>query len=103
MAVAIPSNLILPIHHPGEQGNDKCSPPPKVSISVFGCFDRLKPCTWFDGPVPDWRLLDLGIALAVFGEILSRSGSLCDSLLGDKFTNQIGVEMMHHAVRLDQV
>ena len=54
-------------------------------------------------PSDIWMYLGMEIGLAVFGEILSRAVSLCDSLLGDKFTNQISVEMMQHAVRLDLV
>jgi len=43
------------------------------------------------------------IALAVTSDILSRAISLCDSLLGDRFTNHISVRMMQHADQLDLV
>jgi ATP-binding cassette, subfamily B, bacterial len=50
-----------------------------------------------------WRLLGIEITLAVAGDVLSRAIGLCDSLLGDRFTNHISVRMMQHADRLDLV
>lgn len=48
-----------------------------------------------------WRLLALEIALALLGEILSRTSSLVESLLGDLFSNRTSVMLMEHAARLD--
>jgi ATP-binding cassette, subfamily B, bacterial len=48
-------------------------------------------------------LLAIEIALAVASDVLSRAIGLCDSLLGDRFTNHISVRMMEHADRLDLV
>jgi ATP-binding cassette subfamily B protein len=50
-----------------------------------------------------WVLLGIEIGLAVLSDILARAIGLCDSLLGDRFTNHISVRMMEHADRLDLV
>jgi ATP-binding cassette subfamily B protein len=50
-----------------------------------------------------WQLLILEGALAVTSDLLSRATALCDSLLGDKFTNHVSVRMMQHAAQLDLV
>jgi ATP-binding cassette subfamily B protein len=56
-------------------------------------------------PVSDsiWWLLGAEIALAVLGDALSRATALCDSLLGDRFTNHVSLRMMAHATQLDLV
>ena len=56
-------------------------------------------------PVSDsiWWLLGAEIALAVLGDALSRATALCDSLLGDRFTNHVSLRMMAHATELDLV
>ena len=43
------------------------------------------------------------IGLAVLSDLLSRAVNLCDSLLGDKFTNHVSLRLMEHANRLDLV
>jgi len=43
------------------------------------------------------------IGLAVLSEVLSRSISFVDSLLGDKFTNVVSLKLMDHAAKLDLV
>jgi ATP-binding cassette, subfamily B, bacterial len=48
-----------------------------------------------------WKLVALELALAVASDILGRANSLCDSLLGDRFTNRVSVRLMRHASRLD--
>ena len=48
-----------------------------------------------------WKLVALELALALAGDILGRANALCDSLLGDRFTNRISVRLIEHATRLD--
>ncbi len=43
----------------------------------------------------------LEFTLAVASDILGRANTLCDSLLGDRFTNRVSVRLMEHATRLD--
>lgn len=50
-----------------------------------------------------WWLLGGEVALAVLGDGLSRATALCDSLLGDRFTNHVSLRMMAHATQLDLV
>lgn len=50
-----------------------------------------------------WRFLAIEIALAVLSDVLGRMTSLCDSLLGDRFTNHVSLRLMQHATRLDLV
>ena len=48
-----------------------------------------------------WRLVVLELALAVLSDVLGRANTLCDSLLGDRFTNRVSVRLMQHATELD--
>lgn len=48
-----------------------------------------------------WKLVALELALAVASDVLGRANTLCDSLLGDRFTNRVSVRLMEHATRLD--
>lgn len=48
-----------------------------------------------------WKLVALELGLAIAGDILGRANALCDSLLGDRFTNRISVRLIEHATRLD--
>lgn len=48
-----------------------------------------------------WKLVALELALAVASDVLARANTLCDSLLGDRFTNRVSVRLMQHASRLD--
>jgi ATP-binding cassette, subfamily B, bacterial len=50
-----------------------------------------------------WTLVGYEVGLAVLSDLLSRAINLCDSLLGDKFTNHISLRLMEHANRLDLV
>lgn len=50
-----------------------------------------------------WKLLILELLLAVGSDTLGRFTSLVDSLLGDRFTNQVSVKLMTHAISLDLV
>ncbi len=57
-------------------------------------------------PKPDvniWRYLAIEITLAVSTDLLGRAVALCDSLLGDRFTNYVSLRLMEHAGRLDLV
>src|SRR5215472_11482278 len=54
------------------------------------------------GPLaPIWKLVALELGLAVASDLLSRVNQLCDSLLGDQFTNRVSIRLMRHADRLD--
>jgi len=48
-----------------------------------------------------WKLVALDLGLAIASDILGRANTLCDSLLGDRFTNRVSVRLMEHASRLD--
>jgi len=48
-----------------------------------------------------WTLVALEFGLAILSDVLGRVVTLCDSLLSDRFTNQLSVRMMKHASRLD--
>jgi ATP-binding cassette subfamily B protein len=48
-----------------------------------------------------WKLVALEFALAAASDLLGRANSLCDSLLGDRFTNRVSVRLMQHATALD--
>jgi ATP-binding cassette subfamily B protein len=50
-----------------------------------------------------WVLVAYEIGLAVISDLLSRAINLCDSLLGDKFTNHVSLRLMEHASRLELV
>lgn len=50
-----------------------------------------------------WILLGIEAALAVAADGLTRATALSDSLLGDLFTNRIGLQMMEHAGKLDLI
>jgi ATP-binding cassette subfamily B protein len=48
-----------------------------------------------------WKLVALELALAIASDVLGRANTLCDSLLGDRFTNRVSVKLMEHATKLD--
>ena len=48
-----------------------------------------------------WKLVALDLGLAIASDILGRVNTLCDSLLGDRFTNRVSVRLMEHSSRLD--
>ncbi len=48
-----------------------------------------------------WKLVAIELALAIAGDFLARANTLCESLLGDRFTNRVSVRLMRHASRLD--
>ncbi|MCY7378575.1 MAG: ABC transporter ATP-binding protein/permease [Gemmatimonadaceae bacterium] len=50
---------------------------------------------------PLWRVAALELVIVVAGEILARTSSLVESLLGDLFSNHISVRLMRHAATLD--
>src|SRR5258706_9901512 len=47
------------------------------------------------------KLGALELGLAVFSDLRGRANSLGDNLLGDPFTNRVGVRLMKHATALD--
>ena len=59
--------------------------------------------TWLDtGPgLTIAALLAAELGLAVLSDLLGRATALCDSLLGDLFTNETSVRLMRHAAALD--
>ena len=50
-----------------------------------------------------WIYLAWEIGLVISSDVLGRLGALCDSLLGDKFTNYLSLRLMEHADALDLV
>jgi len=48
-----------------------------------------------------WRYLVLELLIVLGAEILARASSLIESLLGDLFSNEMSVELMKHAAKLD--
>jgi ATP-binding cassette subfamily B protein len=48
-----------------------------------------------------WKLVALEFGLAILSDLLGRANTLCDSLLGDRFTNRVSVRLMQHATQLD--
>lgn len=54
-------------------------------------------------PGPIYLLVGLEFGLAILGDWLGRGVAMCDSLLGDRFSNEISVRLMRHAATLDLV
>jgi ATP-binding cassette subfamily B protein len=95
------------------------SPPLVVGSTVFRLFRALLPLAmlWVSKLIIDgvvawitrrggiladiWKLVALELALAIASDVLGRANTLCDSLLGDRFTNRVSVRLMEHASRLD--
>ncbi|MGI8992522.1 MAG: ABC transporter ATP-binding protein [Bryobacteraceae bacterium] len=50
-----------------------------------------------------WKLVAIELALAVVSDVLGRLNALGDSLLGDRFINNVSVRLMRHASELDLV
>ena len=50
-----------------------------------------------------WIYLGMEIGIAVVSDLLSRAVMLCDSLMGDQFTNYVSLKLMEHATQLDLV
>src|SRR5580658_1218387 len=48
-----------------------------------------------------WKLVAIELGLAILNDILGRVNTLCDSLLGDRFTDLVSVRLMRHATQLD--
>jgi ATP-binding cassette subfamily B protein len=48
-----------------------------------------------------WNLVGIELGLAVLSDVLGRVNTLCDSLLGDRFTDLVSVRLMRHATELD--
>ena len=48
-----------------------------------------------------WRLVALEIAIVTANDVLARTSSLVESLLGDLFSNHTSVRLMEHAATLD--
>jgi len=95
------------------------SPPLVVASTIFRLFRALLPLAmlWVSKLIIDgvvawisrgrgnlasiWKLVALELSLAIASDVLGRANTLCDSLLGDRFTNRISVRLMEHASRLD--
>src|ERR1017187_2962627 len=83
------------------------SPPLVVASTVFRLFRALLPLgmLWVSKLIIDgvvawitlrggilagiWKLVALELALAIASDVLGRANTLCDSLLGDRFTNRL--------------
>src|SRR5882724_8678258 len=54
-------------------------------------------------PVPRtlWWLVAAEFAVAIFGSVLSRTIDYLDSLLADKYTRHVSIQVMRHAANLD--
>lgn len=50
-----------------------------------------------------WTLVAIEAGLAILADVIGRATVLCDSLLGDLFTNHMSLRMMEHANTLDLV
>ncbi|MEP6617975.1 MAG: ABC transporter ATP-binding protein [bacterium] len=48
-----------------------------------------------------WRVVAIELGVVIVGELLARTSSLVESLLGDLFSNYISVRLMRHAATLD--
>jgi ATP-binding cassette, subfamily B, bacterial len=48
-----------------------------------------------------WKLVVLELVLALANDLLGRFNTLCDSLLGDRFSNRMNLALMHHAAQMD--
>jgi ATP-binding cassette, subfamily B, bacterial len=48
-----------------------------------------------------YKLIGIEFGLAILSDWLGRGVAFCDSLLGDRFTNQVSVRLMEHASALD--
>src|ERR1051326_6449617 len=46
-----------------------------------------------------WKLVGLELGLALLNDVLGRANTLCDSLLGDRFTNRISIRLMRSEER----
>ena len=97
------------------------SPPLVVSSGILRLFRALLPLAtlWIAKLIIDalvswittrqgdsghiWKLVSIELGLAVTSDVLGRLNALCDSLLGDRFTNRISVRLMRHASELDLV
>jgi ATP-binding cassette subfamily B protein len=95
------------------------SPPLVLASVVFRLFRALLPLAtlWVSKLIIDgvvgwisrgrgsltgiWKLVALELTLAIASDVLGRANTLCDSLLGDRFTNRVSVRLMEHASRLD--
>jgi len=56
---------------------------------------------WGDTLQPLALLIAAEFGLALVSDVLGRASALCDSLLGDLFTNETSVRLMRHAAALD--
>src|ERR1035438_3220444 len=95
------------------------SPPLVVASVIFRLFRALLPLAmlWVSKLIIDgvvawitrrsghlaavWQLVALELTLAIASDLLGRANTLCDSLLGDRFTNRVSVRLMEHASQLD--
>lgn len=48
-----------------------------------------------------WQLVSMELLLAILNDAVTRVGTLCESLLGDRFSNATSARLMEHAATLD--
>ncbi len=74
-----------------------------VVLLASDSYNVLEVAQWMD-TAPGVAIVGLLLAelgLAVLSDVLGRATALCDSLLGDLFTNETSVRLMRHAAALD--
>src|SRR5690242_5224126 len=56
-------------------------------------------------PIPSrlWWLVAIEFAIAVLGNVVTRTIDYLDSLLGDKYTRHVSIQVMKHAAELDVI
>ncbi len=74
-----------------------------VGVAAAGTLaDGFHLAAWTSGPLSTLGALLLAeFGLALLSDLLGRATALCDSLLGDLFTNETSVRLMEHAAALD--
>jgi ATP-binding cassette subfamily B protein len=74
-----------------------------VAVTGSGALaDGFTVAAWTSGPLAQLGVLLLAeFGLALLSDLLGRATALCDSLLGDLFTNETSVRLMEHAAALD--
>src|SRR5271163_4313615 len=90
------------------------SPPLIVATTLFRLVRAMLPLAvlWVGKLIIDavvtrsshlWTYVAWEIGLAILGDILGRANGLCDSLLADRFSNNISFRLIKHAATLDLV
>lgn len=61
----------------------------------------MRPSGTSRAPTHLWSLVALEAVVAVGGDVMARANALCDSLLADRFTTRVSVDVIRHAASLD--